>query len=100
MSQQHDHSWERFQGYISDAKARVGDRFVPIGLICLQADAVEGTEHDLEAYPMKDAMIIWPAEVPIDERGPLLLRLVEPYLSGRVLRGSQLNDPQQGGAAS
>lgn len=90
MSQQHDHAWETFQGYIDNARASIQDTFVPVALICMQAEPGEGPT-DIRVYPDKDAAIIWPADFPIGDRGLVLMNVAQPYFERTVLRKEQLD---------
>jgi hypothetical protein len=76
--------WDEFEAYMRDVRARMEDRWAPIGLICLQAIADD--EGMVQVLPNNDAAILWPASMPISERGPLLERLAKPYRDGTVLR--------------
>lgn len=82
--EQHDVAWEMFDEYIARTRERVGDRYVPIALICLEAIANDDGSTDV--LPEQDGLVVWPASFPIPERGPLLARLSTPYRDGTVLR--------------
>jgi hypothetical protein len=84
MSTPHDEAWDKFMEYIADARRRCGDTFIPVALICLQGKP--RSDGAMDVYFDKDPAIIWPADVPIKGRGPLLERLAKPYRDGTVLR--------------
>ena len=77
-------AWDAFERYVAQARERMQDRWVPIAMVCVQAQAAEGGGVDLMLW--NDARVIWPADFPIAERGPLLARLAKPYADGTVLR--------------
>ena len=77
-------AWDTFDEYIRQARERMGDRWAPVAMICLQAR--DGTDGDVLLEPEKDGSVIWPASFPIPLRGPLLDRLAKPYADGAVLR--------------
>lgn len=77
--------WDEFEGYMREARVRMEDRYAPIALLCLLVKP--GTEGDTpEVMLYKDTAVVWPAEFPIAERGPLLARVAGPYRAGTVLR--------------
>lgn len=90
MSKHHDRAWEKFTDMMADARSRVGDTFVPLALICLQATPDE-TSMDVQVELEKDQLVIWPASVPTELRGEVLLNAATPYFDGTVMRGRQLD---------
>jgi hypothetical protein len=82
----HADAWDQFLSWMLSARRRMEDPWVPVAVICLQADARSDGAMDLK--PWNNAAVIWPAEFPVDERGPLLKRLAKPYDEGTVLRSA------------
>lgn len=85
-------AWDVFLGYIAKARPRVDDRYAPVALICLQATA--NPDGSVDTFPDKDPIIIWPADVPVGERGDLLLHIAKMYHANRVLRSNELGEVQ------
>ncbi len=79
-----EHAWEAFLGYIEAARPAL-DGCAPVALICLP---IAEADQDGALQLRKDvgARIIWPASFPVEDRGPLLLRIAEPYEDGTVRR--------------
>lgn len=70
-------AWETFLQWIERARPAL-DGCVPVALIALPVEKVEGDgEMSLDVHRGR---ILWPADFPPDERGPLLLRLSIPYV--------------------
>jgi hypothetical protein len=76
--------WDEFLAWMAHARPTLEDRWVPVALITLQY--TKDADGTVTVQPAHDATILWPATFPIDERGPLLARLVGPYREGTVLR--------------
>ena len=80
-------SWDQFMEFIRNARATMEDRYAPVALVCLQAET--DTDGATELKPWNDAVLLWPAQFPVEERGPLLARISKPYRDGTVLRERQ-----------
>jgi len=77
-------AWDEFIRYVRDAQKRLQDKWAPVALVAVQAET--GPDHATQLRLWDDAAILWPAEFPVDERGPLLVRIAKPYKDGTVLR--------------
>ena len=74
-------AWDQFEEYIRQSRERMVDQWVPVAMICVQAST------DRRGWLLwNDGAVVWPAEFPVGERGPLLARLAKPYADGTVLR--------------
>ena len=61
------------------------DGCAPVALICLP---IAGADQDgvLQVRKDDDGRIIWPADFPVEDRGPLLAHIARRYLEGAVRR--------------
>jgi hypothetical protein len=74
-------AWDLFEGYVEAARAKILNTHVPVALICLQGEI---NNSELDIFPEKEAMIIWPKDIPMAQRGPLLKRLGASYENTKV----------------
>ena len=84
MTQQFGKEWDAFLSMVASARSRMQDRYVPVCMILLQAERAD--EESVDVFFDRDGICLWPKDVPIPERGPLLKQLARPYEDGTVLR--------------
>ena len=77
-------AWDQFESYMRRARERMEDTWAPVALVCVQATSAVDGGTDLKLW--NDSAVLWPADFPVKERGPLLARLAKPYADGTVLR--------------
>lgn len=83
--------WDEFTAMMRDARARLEDQWAPIALVCYPAR--QGSDGATEVRLLASGTILWPASIPVAERGPILERLAQPYRDGTVLRSDQSGRP-------
>jgi hypothetical protein len=77
-------AWAHFKRWIDEAMPAL-DGCVPVALIAMPVAGV-AADGAIDVSRDGQGRIIWPATFPVEERGPLLLRLSEPYRDGTVRR--------------
>jgi hypothetical protein len=77
-------AWKMFHRWIDEAIPAL-DGCAPIALICLPIDRIDA-DGAVQINIEGEGRIIWPKDVPVADRGPLLARLAEPYRQGTMQR--------------
>ena len=77
-------AWKRFLTYVQQARPAL-DGCVPGARICVPVQEVD-TEGRFVLAQNSGARGLWPKDVPIEARGPLLAWIAQSYLDGTVTR--------------
>ena len=75
-------AWEQFKRWIDTARPAL-DGCAPVTLIAMPIERVDA-DGAVQVRVHADGRIIWPADFPIEDRGPLLEQLARAY---RVVGG-------------
>lgn len=89
-------AWDWMLKAMASTQASVGDRYVPVCVVCVQiADDDRG---ELSVDLDKDHLLLWPAAFPTELRGSTLETCAAPYRVNRVLRSKcDINKPGEPG---
>jgi hypothetical protein len=70
--------WKRFAALLTEPPPQISQEFVPCVLICLPVQATLGDAIAVDAHG--DPVIMWPQEIPIEERAGLFERIARASL--------------------